>query len=329
MCHLKSILKLFAIVGLCSITSCGSNHSKTDNAPDKDSGVSLAPSVEETSEAAVPVPGDSDYRFDDKHDIINWLDSSKDAANYKGGIMRVIAENVPDYADKLIASTFSKFIVVDKASMRVILYNKYGHLIKAFDMACAKNYGTKHKKADSRTPEGFFSAEGVYDSTDWLFTDDNGVTSKKKGQFGPRFIRIRIPGTSQIGIHGTCAPWSIGHRVSHGCIRLTNENILELVKDVEPGMPIIVLPGKRDRAVNREEGYRVEYFPTDQKYSMTETEKSLPVKNRSEIEAAQNAKEDSTISVGEKQSEDKSSDAVPEESTESGQTEVSDTTIMF
>ena len=68
-------------------------------------------------------------------------------------------------------------------------------------MACAKNYGTKHKKADSRTPEGFFEVEGIYNSTDWLYTDDDGVTSKKKGQFGPRFIRLKIPVTSQIGIH--------------------------------------------------------------------------------------------------------------------------------
>lgn len=277
----------------------------------------------------MPAPGDSGFRFGNRHDILTWLDSSADAANYKGGIMRVIAENVPDYADKLIASTFSKFIVVDKASMRVILYNKYGHLIKAFDMACAKNYGTKHKKADSRTPEGFFSAEGVYDSTEWLFTDDNGVTSKKKGQFGPRFIRIKIPGTSQIGIHGTCAPWSIGHRVSHGCIRLTNENILELVKDVEPGMPIIVLPGKRDRAVNREEGYHIEYFPTDQKYSMTETEKSLPIKKRSEIKSEQNTPADSAMSIGEMPHEEKVSDPVMEESSGSGTTEIPDTVITF
>ena len=43
-----------------------------------------------------------------------------------------------------------------------------------------ENFGTKHEKGDSRTPEGLFSVEGIYDSTDWLFTDDDGVTSKKK-----------------------------------------------------------------------------------------------------------------------------------------------------
>ncbi|MDE7402973.1 MAG: L,D-transpeptidase [Muribaculaceae bacterium] len=214
-----------------------------------------------------------------------YINSLPDADRYQGGILPVIANNAPEYARKLVANKYSRFLVVDKASMRVLLYDRYGQLEKAYDMACAKNYGNKHKKADSRTPEGFFSVEGIYNSTDWLFTDDDGKTSKKKGQFGPRFIRLRIPTTSQIGIHGTCAPWSIGHRTSHGCIRITNENILELVELVEPGMPAIVLPGKRDRAVNREEGFASVYFPTNPKYAISEAEKKLTPRTAEEIEA--------------------------------------------
>lgn len=230
------------------------------------------------------VAEDTHKRFEDSASLLEYLEEDPEAAAYAGGIIPVIAENVPEYADKLLANEYDKFIVVDKASLRVILYDKYGQELRAYDMACAKNYGNKHKKGDSRTPEGFFYVQGTYDSTDWLFTDDNGVQSKKKGQFGPRFIRLRIPGTSQIGIHGTCAPWSIGHRVSHGCIRILNENILELVDLVEPGMPAIILPGKRDRKVNREEGCFVPYFPTAPKYAMTESEKTHNPKKKEESE---------------------------------------------
>lgn len=238
---------------------------------------------EEQSEK-IPEPGDFDYKYSGSQEVNEYIESLPDADKYRGGIMPVIANHVPDYAGKLLGSEYSRFLVVDKASMRVLLYDRHGQLEKAYDMACAKNFGTKHKKADSRTPEGFFSVEGRYNSTDWLYTDDNGVTSQKKGQFGPRFIRIKIPTTSQIGIHGTCSPWSIGHRASHGCIRLTNENILELVDLVEPGMPVIILPGKRDRAVNRKEGYDIPYFPTDTKYAMSETEAALKPRSRAEIE---------------------------------------------
>lgn len=228
-------------------------------------------------------PGDSDYRFGSASELLVYMDTCSVPTGYEEGIIPVVAREVPDYADKLVRSKYDRFIVVDKASMRVILYDRFGHVEKSYDMACAKNYGTKHKKADARTPEGFFSVEGKYNSTDWLFTDDNGVTSKKKGQYGPRFIRIKIPNTSQIGIHGTCAPWSLGHRTSHGCIRIKNENILELFDLVEVGMPVIILPGKRDRKVNREEGYDIPYFPTDRKYAMTSTEKDETVLSEDEI----------------------------------------------
>ncbi len=262
----------FGISIILSGCNGGGNNTSSDTT---DSSVA-ADSVAAQKELA---PGDEGYEFKNADEIGDYLENGKNSDKYADGILPVIVEHTPKYAEKLFKELekYSKFIVVDKASMRVILYDSYGMVVKAYDMACAKNFGTKHKKADSRTPEGFFSVEGIYDSTDWLFTDDNGHTSKKKGQFGPRFIRIKNPATSQIGIHGTCAPWSIGSRASHGCIRITNEQILELVKLVEPGMPVIVLPGKRDRAVNREEGYDIAYFPTDPKYAMSDKEKTLKV----------------------------------------------------
>lgn len=191
-----------------------------------------------------------------------FIENSPNRSAYMNGIIPQMLEDAPEYAIKLLANTHDRFIVVDKYRMKVILFNKYGVEEESYGMACAKNFGTKHKKADSRTPEGFFSVQGVYDSTDWLFTDDNGVTSDKKGQFGPRFIRLNIPITYQIGIHGTCAPWSIGARTSHGCIRITNENILHLVQLVDSGMPVIVTPGRRDMGVNRNEGFRVPAIST-------------------------------------------------------------------
>ena len=263
-----------------TLLSCGSPNSNAD-AMDSLADTIIADTI---VEVRIPVPGDEDYKFENYEAMREYLDTCADASKYALGIMPVIAEDAPEYAEKLIGNQHERFIVVDKASMNVLLYDKYGRLEKEYGMACAKNYGTKHKKADSRTPEGFFTVEGRYNSTEWLFTDDNGVQSKKKGQFGPRFIRLKIPNTTQIGIHGTCAPWSIGHRSSHGCIRILNENILELVDLVEPGVPVIVLPGKRDRQVNREEGYDIPYFPTSSKYAMNASERTERPLTREEIE---------------------------------------------
>lgn len=204
-------------------------------------------------------------KFKNAQEALSFMQSSRNWDKYKEGIIvRMVDENL-SYAQKLLNNVYKRFIVVDKSTMRVILYDRYGIKEREYGMACGKNYGSKHEKADSRTPEGFFSAEGIYDSTDWLFTDDNGVTSPKKGQFGPRFIRLKTPITSQIGIHGTCSPWSIGHRCSHGCIRIKNENILELVEFVEVGMPIIVNPSRRDIIVNMQEGRNVKWITIDNK----------------------------------------------------------------
>ena len=179
-----------------------------------------------------------------------------------GGIMERIAEQTPDYFAKLQANTHNGFVVVDKETMRVLLYDRNGNQQKSFPMACARNYGTKHRSGDNRTPEGFFTVQGVYNSTDWLYTDEKGVTSKTKGVYGPRFIRLNTPVTSSVGIHGTVSPGSLGKRVSHGCIRIANQNILELAKHVEPGMPVIVLPSAKDKQVNRKEGYNISSFST-------------------------------------------------------------------
>lgn len=215
-------------------------------------------------------------------ELIRYMKESEDRDRYGEGIIPAIAAKSEKYAARLLRSEYDRFIIVDKGRMKVILYDNYGREQKSYRMACARNYGTKHKKGDSRTPEGFFSVEGIYDSTDWLFTDDDGNTSQKKGQFGPRFIRLLIPGTSQIGIHGTCAPWSIGSRSSHGCIRITNEQILELVELVEPGMPVIVVPGRKDMQVNVDEDCDVEWIPSrmgavkpDVKKSKIETADSI------------------------------------------------------
>lgn len=198
-----------------------------------------------------------------------FMNNHPDSAAFAEGILHRMADDHLPYAARLLESKYDRFIIVDKWAMKVRLFDRYGRMEKEYGMACAKNFGNKHAKADSRTPEGFFSVEGVYDSTDWLFTDDDGVTSPKKGQFGPRFIRLKIPVTSQIGIHGTCSPWSIGHRCSHGCIRITNDNILELVEYVVAGMPVIVNPSKKDTQVNLSEGYDVPWISSshDPRYS--------------------------------------------------------------
>jgi lipoprotein-anchoring transpeptidase ErfK/SrfK len=52
-------------------------------------------------------------------------------------------------------------------------------------------------------------------------------------------------------IHGTNQPEYIGQAISSGCIRLTNEDIIDLYKRVKPGAVVVVLaPGEGDSPFN-------------------------------------------------------------------------------
>ena len=42
-------------------------------------------------------------------------------------------------------------------------------------------------------------------------------------------------------IHGTNEPWSIGQNVSSGCIRLTNDDIVDLYNRTPTGTKVVVL----------------------------------------------------------------------------------------
>ena len=44
------------------------------------------------------------------------------------------------------------------------------------------------------------------------------------------------------GIHGTNDPSSIGHAVSHGCIRMQNRDVEELASIVPIGTEVVIHP---------------------------------------------------------------------------------------
>lgn len=198
-----------------------------------------------------------DHRLDSVDDAFAYMAGADSAAAYSQGIIGEIARQHLPYADSLLHSPSPYFVIADKQTMFVVVYDRFGRQQAAYRMACSARYGTKHARRDNRTPEGYFRAEGIYNSSEWLYTDDDGHTSQRRGQFGPRYIRLLTPVTRQVGIHGTCAPWSLGHRSSHGCMRLHNAHILEMMRYATKGMPIIVNPSDRDQQVNRDEGYTV------------------------------------------------------------------------
>jgi lipoprotein-anchoring transpeptidase ErfK/SrfK len=56
----------------------------------------------------------------------------------------------------------------------------------------------------------------------------------------PLGVRALYLGSSTYRIHGTDAPWTIGAAVSKGCVRLTNEDVLDLYARVPIGTRVTV-----------------------------------------------------------------------------------------
>jgi lipoprotein-anchoring transpeptidase ErfK/SrfK len=63
------------------------------------------------------------------------------------------------------------------------------------------------------------------------------------GVGNPMGSRALYLGDTEYRIHGTNQPSTIGHFVSSGCIRLTNEDVEDLYNRVTVGTRVVVLPG--------------------------------------------------------------------------------------
>ncbi|MFC3073095.1 L,D-transpeptidase [Shinella pollutisoli] len=61
------------------------------------------------------------------------------------------------------------------------------------------------------------------------------------GPDNPLGSRAMYLGSTLYRIHGTNAPWTIGYAVSSGCIRMRNEDVVDLYERVNVGTKVIVI----------------------------------------------------------------------------------------
>ena len=154
------------------------------------------------------------------------------------------------YDNKINDIANARFVIVDKEQLQLHLMDYEGNEVKVYGICCGKNYGDKQSIGDMKTPEGIFRITDIEDASTWGhdFKDGKG---RIEGAYGPWFLRLYVPGHKGIGIHGTHKPESIGTRDTEGCIRLTNEDVIDLKNRVRPGEVVIVLPSYNDLTVTR------------------------------------------------------------------------------
>jgi lipoprotein-anchoring transpeptidase ErfK/SrfK len=73
-----------------------------------------------------------------------------------------------------------------------------------------------------------------------------GVPGGLNNPLGARAIYLYQNGNdTMFRIHGTNQPWSIGEAMSSGCVRMLNQDVIDLYARVQPGGRVHVIQGRR------------------------------------------------------------------------------------
>jgi lipoprotein-anchoring transpeptidase ErfK/SrfK len=131
-------------------------------------------------------------------------------------------------------------VVVDQSDMSVTALDAQGRVLGRYPATMGSEHdplplGTWKITGVQRNPTFFYNPD--------LFWDAKGEHAKAKippGPNSPVGVVWMDLSKEHYGIHGTPEPSAIGKTESHGCIRVTNWDALELADMVGPGTPAIL-----------------------------------------------------------------------------------------
>ena len=98
------------------------------------------------------------------------------------------------------------------------------------------------------TPTGSFRVQykernPVWFLPDWVFVERgepipafDAPERRVEGELGAAALYL----TREIAIHGTDRPDLLGQPISHGCIRMSNDDVLRLYEQLEVGTPVVI-----------------------------------------------------------------------------------------
>ena len=141
------------------------------------------------------------------------------------------------------------FLLISKPDYRLYVCEVVdGDTLKRvhFPVCVGKAKGQKQKKGDMKTPEctaeNPFTITEIVDASNWHHDFGDGRGSILS--YGHWFMRLKTPGHSGIGIHGsTNNESSVPGRGSEGCIRLRDDDLIQLKeKYAFVGMRVVILP---------------------------------------------------------------------------------------
>lgn len=161
-------------------------------------------------------------------------------------IEEVSADSATIYSE--VVNKKNCFILISKPELRLYVCEVVeGDTLKRahFPVCVGLNKGQKEKKGDMKTPEctaeNPFVITEIVDASTWHHDFGDGRGSILS--YGHWFMRLKTPGHSGIGIHGsTNNENSVPGRGSEGCIRLRDDDLIQLKeKYAFVGMRVVIL----------------------------------------------------------------------------------------
>ncbi len=134
-------------------------------------------------------------------------------------------------------------LVINVAEMRIYYYPKGESVVRTWPISIGR--------VGWETPLGETSIVRKKVRPAWFPPESIREEAARSGKMLPRVVgpgpdnplgsHALYLGFPQYLIHGTNRPFSIGMRVSHGCVRMYPEHIVELFELVEPGTPVTLV----------------------------------------------------------------------------------------
>jgi lipoprotein-anchoring transpeptidase ErfK/SrfK len=134
-----------------------------------------------------------------------------------------------------VASQYPSYLTLDRTTFTLRLWK---------DLKLAKTYTVAVGQAGLETPAGLYHIQDKQVNPSW-HVPNSAWAGSLAGQTippGPSDpIKARWMGIfNGAGIHGTDETWSLGEAVSHGCVRMSIPDVIDLYDQVQVGTPIYI-----------------------------------------------------------------------------------------
>jgi lipoprotein-anchoring transpeptidase ErfK/SrfK len=137
---------------------------------------------------------------------------------------------------KDLARRYGTVVTISKSSFRLRLFKR---------LKFVKSYGVAVGQPAYPTPSGLFSIANKAVNPPWTAPNSPWAGAYRNetvpGGSAENPLKARWMGiVNGVGIHGTGEPGSIGTRASHGCIRMTVPDVIDLYPRVPVGAPVLI-----------------------------------------------------------------------------------------